>query len=919
MKNKKMLSVLLSAAISASAVPFAVTAETTVSVLPQNTAKNVSVIDDIVLTGVTDTTNITVEGTSVPYSIVKTESGSKIIFEDALEYASEITVKNGDEVLTQFTTEHNPITTLFFEDFESTAALDRFENVGVNKLNLYEIYDGKLLMKTHATRQADGGTPVLRESKNNDILYIKGSENWDEYVVDIDVSDGWYTKADETGEYTDCEAMISVNTNRNDGSGMLLLQSYAEGWRSFSSYHLSDWAKGGYLDDTVRFNTNYKTVHHIKIDASTTDYTASITNDLDGTKSHTVGWGNGAHPSGGVSLRSSWGRIVFDNLLVTDKKLVFTTSDLKNVEDEVTLTFEKAVSSTDKITVSDENGISVNVPKSLSADRKVVTLNTAKLEELKKYTVTVASDFAAADGTVIANEKKFDFRKTSTFGVSETNVKNNFSIIDDIEITFTDAINQETAQSITVTGNNLPAYDVVTSEKGAKVVFAEGLPYNTEITLTIPAALQRADGIVMGKEQTYTFKTEYNPITTLFFEDFESAAALERFENVGVNKSVLYEIYDGKLLMKTHATRQADGGTPRLTTSKDNNILYITGSENWDEYVVDIDVSNGWYTKADETGEYTDSEAMISVNTNKNDGSGMLLLQCYDAGWRSFSSYHLSDWVKGGYLDDTVRFNTNYKTVHHIKIDASTTDYTASITNDLDGTKTHKVGWGNGAHPSGGVSLRSSWGRIVFDNLLVTDKGLTFGVEQSKYTDGEIKLVFDEALTNSEAELQNLVTVKNQNGETKELRVEYGQNQQSVLIEVLNAAEGEIYEITVDKAAKSAAFAKGMNNSKSFNLIYNPPYSIRNLAINEKDGQFVASAEINVTDKNIENQFTLILVVYDSEGKMVDFKTDAKTYDENTVKTFETQGIAKEAGYTASAFVWDNINDMTPLSGKVTK
>lgn len=575
------------------------------AISPENNAQNVSVLSDISIVLEEDKeveeSDVTVEGENLPeYNLEIDQNNINIIFLKELPYKTEITVTVLGEAF-KFITEKNPITTLFSEDFESAAALDRFENVGATPLNLYEIYDGKLLMKTHPTRLSNGGTPVLRSSKDNDILYIKGSENWDEYVVDIDVSNGWYTKADETGEYTDCEAMISVNTNRNDGSGMLSIQSYAGGWRAFWSYYLTDWVMGQLHNAEHKFQTNYRTVHHMTIDASTTDYTASLTNDLDGTLTHKVGWGNGAHPSGGVTLRSSWGRIVFDNLEVTDKGFLFTPDKIKNVKGKLILNFNDTVDETTlkgiKVSL---NGKEQAVEGSLSEDGKSAQISVEGLNAGQSYDLTV-ENVKSRSGKTMNSKKELQFTVSDDFDlvkITPTENEQNVDVLSDIKIEFSQNVNTENAEEyISVENMTGDDYYVKAEGKVLTVVFKDALPYDSDITVNLKEGISSETGKVLVNGAARTFHTDVDKSNVLYEQNFDDIAInYENGKYNGVKFAGLtvdeinntdkyynsFRVENGALLMSLTWKIGMDHDDGRLR-------FIIDGSENWTDYEISAD------------------------------------------------------------------------------------------------------------------------------------------------------------------------------------------------------------------------------------------------------------------------------------------------------------------------------------------
>jgi len=573
----------------------------------------------------------------------------------------------------------------------------------------------------------------------------------------------------------------------------------------------------------------------------------------------------------------------------------------------------------------------VSVPMSLSADGMVVTVDVSSLRGLSEYSLKTAADLTGVDGVSANGEKTISFKTGSSFKITDCSIENgakDVSVIDDIEIAFENEINEKTLDGIKVTGNNIPYYEVEAMGNKVNIVFEDALPYNETITVTVAGTVESIDGIVLGTPQVFAFTTERNPITTLYHQDFDDITTSGSGADMSGNKFggltvqsanngtyfSNYKVENGELFMNLHwAYKGSDTGNLRFL---------IDGSENWTDYETSADfkqnVKDGekWVWSGfglRYNGENSNNSMKVFLNYLQNSGSNPRISFNYINGEGTAKEY---GW-------NTCTLNTN----EWYRLTATVEGQKVTGKVEKDGVKIREVSYDMASetgtdeplNEKGGIYIGQFWYQSYVDNILVEDKGLIFTPAQSKYTDGKIELKFNEELTNEEAALADLITVTNQNGEEKKINVVYGTNNKNVTIDILDAMHGEVYTITVDKAVVSAEHTSGMNTSKTFKLKCDVPYSISGLEITDVDGEFKANATVNVIDTSVEDEFTLIVVVYDADGAMVDFKKDYEKVTSGKVIELSTDGIAIENGYTASAFIWNNIDEMKALSGKVTK
>ena len=99
------------------------------------------------------------------------------------------------------------------------------------------------------------------------------------------------------------------------------------------------------------------------------------------------------------------------------------------------------------------------------------------------------------------------------------------SAIEDVVITFSENVDKATiADGINFSGSE--TYQLYASKNKVTMVFDKELAYLTDYTISLDEDLLDVDGNALTPYE-FSFETEYNPITTLFYSDFEGTEAEE--------------------------------------------------------------------------------------------------------------------------------------------------------------------------------------------------------------------------------------------------------------------------------------------------------------------------------------------------------------------------------------------------------
>lgn len=164
----------------------------------------------------------------------------------------------------------------------------------------------------------------------------------------------------------------------------------------------------------------------------------------------------------------------------------------------------------------------------------------------------------------------------------------NVSVLDDLTITFSSAVDSSTLTSdnIIITGGNAYFTVDMQSDTVATVMFDTALDYGTTYEVLLTSNITDTNQNPLT-ETEFSFKTQENPITLLFEEDFEGDAqeALEKFEQIWttMEEGESFEVANNALSIT------ALGDTKAGDNWEGRPVLQIKGSENWEDYEVEFD------------------------------------------------------------------------------------------------------------------------------------------------------------------------------------------------------------------------------------------------------------------------------------------------------------------------------------------
>lgn len=925
------------------------------AITPADDTTAVSVIEDISVTfsGEVDSTlltkenfSVTSEGTVPDYEIQKNGNTVKLNFADEFDYDTDytVTLKNvGEEQSFNFTTESNPLTTLFEEDFSTlTTITDRFTNTGRQSGNghIFSIdTTGKSLKISGYWSKSVGNGPIAT---------IKGSEDWVDYEVY-----GEFKNRPETLGVIGLRQTVDTTTASNqtndgyfisagsyysaiaDSTGMTLdltkaKTSYLEPAFASASEHpaVSD---ESFYGVTVSVDGN-------KIDASTTNLaTGEVMNSISYTDADNT-YKKGALGFGALNTFSYW-----DNIKVTDKGLLFTPDEIKNTGSTITLNFNEAINeesvTNDKVTVKKGDEIVASAVE--VADDKTVEIAIASPELDTEYSITVSKDILrTSDGLGMSTDKTFKVltsenesdveipEVTIPVVLSETTPADgaeDISIFADPVLTFSTELDENSLSgkiAVTSESGSTPSFTVIKDGNNAVVKFEKELDYETTYTVVVNSGIQNIYGGVLSAGKSFSFTTERNEMLVLFEEDFNNITSLDgRFTNTG-EQDHRFKVEGSSLSIGEHHEWKIGQGP----------IATIKGSENWTDY----EVYGEFKTRQYASGVIAFRQQVDTSSASDQTGEGYFLRagaydRIYIDGVRTdANTMHLdlsefdTNMTPYAYTDTypTISNETMYGVTVKVEgstINAYTTDIaTGETLNTLSYTDAENK------YTKGAVGFGTYYDFTYWDNIKVIDKGFRFTPEQMKNVSGSFSLNFTEDV-NKETLAGNIIVTDEDGNELKTRVTLNGNNKVDVVID--DAENGKTYTVTV-KSAVANTDGDTMANDKVFNVTVALPFEVEDLYIADADGE-VTELTANGTVKGVAKvshfngtqNYTVVIAVYDETGAMYDVLFAEKKMTANGSVTIETPEIKlpeNVTGYKASVFLMDSLKNIQPLTGKVS-
>ena len=594
---------------------------------------------------------------------------------------------------------------------------------------------------------------------------------------------------------------------------------------------------------------------------------------------------------------------------------------------------DEATVSDSKFTVTGENSNVVDSEVSFVDAAKgqvVLTLNGA---ENGIYNVKVDKSIATASGTQMAADKNFTvsvYRQISDKPISvlPATGAEDVSVFEDVYVYYEMPVTAEMISNVAVSVEPAAEYTLVSAGNAMIIRFNDILESGTEYTVS-------CNGIET------VFKTAENNSDILYSEDFTD-------DTVGAMPSSMSwygpESTAGAATVKSswlsgsqNALHFADGANSKFATDYVTTYnagpgrVAINGSENWSDIEIDYDFGVGiantsimsavMFRMNEENEVYNGGAAEILVEPNGNTNKYRAILN--SAGVKD--SARSAAWGAGEYSTVYSEFPSDmlYYEKFHMNVKVQGDGWVSTVTNNVTGEVLATAQKDAAGMPaSGAVVFGANHGFNTFDNIVIRDIGFGCKPQQSKNIQNKVVLDFDEVLNPSTFSSDKIKVMRDGQEVSGVSSAITGTQGKQITVTIPNATDG-YYTVTVDK---SIGNRKGitMAKDKSFEVLVSMPYSFESFNISDLAAGNSVTASVKVNHNSTSAQeYTFILAVYTREGFLYDVSYDTVTLSYPTDRyklSAESDALPQDiSGYTASVFVIDNLNNITPLSSKITK
>lgn len=544
---KKILGTVLALSMMSSMVVMPVSAAefTVTAVTPEDDARLVSVIDDVVITFSEDVDQATladgiaVSGGEETYQLKKAKNKVTILFDKQLSYLTEYTVTldedlkdvNGNALTPyefSFKTEYNPVTTLYYDDFEdgNAAALAKFTKGGnpiTEADGIYEVIEDTANADNHVLQM----NPV---SYSGYYPVFKGSNTWKWYTIDVDLKFGtpsrlkWLIKGAGDGllntNYRRYVVTVKAVNNKTVNANMMREE------KNFTNVGLTTFTghPGNSFPAKFEFTGD--------VGATKMKMTLKGNSNEDQVLEGSAFYMTGDNQSTGLfnfKAGSEDGPVTVDNMVVTDTgwypigyegSTFVEEIERKNIEDTIKLYFYGSMTdvASDTITVTDKEGNPVGFTKTVSTTSPAyIDIALDNPEPYTEYIVTIPqgavkrANVNESTASQLSNDKVISFKtKYVDFGVKSTTPANNAEAVEidsDITLEFTDAVDFDTLTDKTIIIENAPAFTVSkVDDKTAKLLFDDELDFGTTYTVTLTDSILSKNGVAI-EAKTFSFAT----------------------------------------------------------------------------------------------------------------------------------------------------------------------------------------------------------------------------------------------------------------------------------------------------------------------------------------------------------------------------------------------------------------------------
>ncbi len=483
------------------------------------------------------------------------------------------------------------------------------------------------------------------------------------------------------------------------------------------------------------------------------------------------------------------------------------------------------------------------------------------------------------------------------------------SVLSDVALTFAKAVTEEVADAVSI--SPAAAFRKIIDGKTLKLCFTDALEYETTYTITYG-------------DFTASFTTESLSGDVIFAEDFTNAtASLAKFEQYGPNTGT-----DTFYVKEFWGTSATDGASLNFTGSANGHKFDINApraaivDSNWSDFRLEFDYTTGPVANSYIMLRMDDAYNGIEVQLGAGKGTTYEYELVNGISTMTDGTAKYDHWGNITYGEDSyINWNDSYANRHAV-IEIEGTTLTSSIY-DGDNLISKAVAENIQTPSAGKIVFAVNNAQNTFDNIKIIPIGLEFTPDKIKNVQDTISLTFEEALANTN-KWDELITVTDADGNAAEFSTKLNINTGKQLSIILAAPKDGEYTITVKKGVEAQSGATTQAD-KNFKVLVTMPYSITDFAIGNLVAGSKVSADATLAQAVVgEQDYTLVLAIYTNEGRLYDVDYETVTlYDVADSHDFSvTSDLALPSditGYTAGAWFIDNLTNIKPMSGKITK
>ena len=793
-----------------------------------------------------------------------------------------------DNFVVKFTTEKADDSSKYLYVSDFTNGMDKIEVVGNSTYTVAPDGDGNLVL-----------TPTVAQWSNNGTVYLTGSEDWEEYKLELDAQ---MLGTDQN------YLMIAPNHAKaavvDTDPGYLVQDTSGQFQHKAGNLKIQSW-----YHQTLKYTFNINGLDvsaNVRYPGETDDVAKTLVASKEFTQ------------RGGFAIRTMWssGNTVIKSIKVTDLRAqayAFNTEELVP-GDVITVKFSEAMdfgSVTSETVYIDDNGYKVPVAMTNDGvDSLFITIPEDILAN-NTYTLVVEKEVTNLAGERLNGDKKFEITTAASninvVSSKPANGEENVNLLTDVSVTFDNAIDLTKLDEAIIEledsiGNAVEC--TVSTEKSTNKTICLSIDEDLNAGETYTAVVSNvysADGYKMiGKKRIQFTTAEESEF--IYFNDFSDPNTISDFSaTLGTGGSVTIE--DGRLYIKTNnETTKLDANVDTYATLKN--------SAKWSDYEVEFDLQAHHDTRY--------------ITFGVRDSANVLI-----ADFNTKSEYHVGDEIfyRSGYGDESTDFvpanpskMIGKNTSHKVNVKVIGNQFTLTVDDEVVYDKARETMNKIGAIRFGARFI----GSISIDDLKVKDYSSGYKVTNKKdVKEGDEVLVTFDTDMNTDTFDAEFVTMTDKDGVAVNASVRAVDSKTMAIKVPYGVMPNTIYYVKMSTDIVSAAGVP-LANEKVFEIrTAEKEFSVSDLTLkvngaepsSVKSGDVVTVSAYAKNNSITKQDAVLVIAVYDNDS-LIELKSTPISLESKTDDTFYISDYTIPSGdnITASIMVWDGLTTIKPLA-----